>query len=273
MGLKDLAGMIAEKKGDDVLFEEAFLESYNKTLIEDEAKRQQAVPTDYFRPSSLGGGCKRMLWYQRKGMPKDAEERSPILIGICDSGTDRHARIQDIVAKMEGVVTLDIEDVVKEAKQAGVNSEFVGWNSDHTEARCKNDDLSIFFQADGAFKFMGRECLLEIKTINSFGFKKLNAPKPEHLRQATCYAMGLNMKWVLFFYEDRNFTDHKLFLVEITDELKEEIRNKVDDVNNYIAENKLPPKEEDKCQYCLYKELCGKDGDNDFTCGVVDQAE
>lgn len=260
MSIKNIREILAERSEDLKKYEDKFLDRYRDALLKNDLEHEQKVPTDYFRPSSLGGGCKRMLYFQRKGVPKEErdikDEWTYNIVGICDSGTDRHERIQKIVSKMEGVETLDIAEIVNEANMCGVNTEVIGWNKEHTECRCKNEDLGIYFQPDGAFKFDGKECLLEIKTINTFQFKKLLNPKPEHLRQATLYAMGLNMKYVLFLYEERNFTQHKLFLVEITDELRGEMLDKIEDINKHLSEGKVPPKEEDKCTYCDYKKKC-----------------
>lgn len=245
-------------------FEDSFLDKYNEALLNNELENQQETPKDYFRPSSLGGGCKRMLVYQRLGIERSKEdledEWTYNIIGICDSGTDRHERIQKIVANMDGVETLDIEELVKEANQLGVNTSIVSWNKSHTECRCINEDYKISFQPDGAFRFNKKECLLEIKTTSMFQFQKLNAPKWEHIRQATLYALGLNMRYVLFFYEDRNFTRHKLFLFEVTEDLKQEMMEKVRYLEECLKNNILPPKEEDKCTYCDYKGRCFKDG-------------
>lgn len=256
-GFKNLRKAVENKKMELSGFEGMFLSTYEKALIKHEREHQQYVPSDYFRPSSLYG-CKRMLYYTRMGA-EGSEEFEPNLIGICDSGTDRHARIQNIVSKMEGLKTLDIEEVVKEANQMGLDTVFHGWNSDRTEARCSSKKYSIYFQADGVFNFLGKDCLLEIKTESTYSFNKRYEPKPEHIIQATSYALGLGLRYVLFFYEDRNFTAHKLYFVEITDEMKQMVIDKIQETNGYIERKELPPKEEDKCTYCKFKKQCSAD--------------
>lgn len=50
---------------------------------------------------------------------------------------------------MEGVECLDLEEMVKEAQAKGIKTEFVGWNEDHTEGRCKMmSSLSISSQTE-----------------------------------------------------------------------------------------------------------------------------
>ena len=178
------------------------------------------------------------------------------LIEICNSGTDRHLRIQHLVEDMEGVKCLDIEDVVREAQQRGIKTEFVGWNEDHTEGRCKNNDLSIYFQPDGVINFSGKDVILEIKTESTYQHKNRYEPKEDHKWQTTCYGMGLGIDYVLFLYEDRNFCGKKAYLWKITEEMKERVRAKVALVNNAIKTGIPPEKDTDKCTYCSYKDEC-----------------
>ena len=192
----------------------------------------------------------------RTGEEQDKEEHDINLMEICHSGTDRHLRIQHLVESMEGVKTLDLEEMVKEAQEKGVNTDFVGWNEDHTEARCKNDELSIWFQPDGVLNFMGKDVILEIKTESTYQHSKRYEPKMDHKYQATCYGLGLGIDYILFFYEDRNFCSKKPYLWKITEEMKEEVRGKISRVNNYIAHREAPPADKDKCTYCRYKEAC-----------------
>lgn len=121
----------------------------------------------------------------RTGEEQDKEEHDINLMEICHSGTDRHLRIQHLVESMEGVKTLDLEEMVKEAQAKGINTDFVGWNEDHTEARCKNDELSIWFQPDGVLNFMGKDVILEIKTESTYQHSKRYEPKMDHKYQAS----------------------------------------------------------------------------------------
>lgn len=257
MGLSALMKVAQGKNAANVSFEDAFLKGYEEAAAKIEEETRQEVPTDYFRPSSMYG-CERMLYFMRSGEVQDEQAPDINLIEICDSGTDRHLRIQRIVERMDGVKPLDLEEVVKEAQQKGINTEFVGWNEDHTEARCKNVDMSIYFQPDGVLNFMGKDVILEIKTESTYQHSKRYEPKLDHKYQATCYGMGLGIDYVLFFYEDRNFCGKKPYLWKITDEMKEEVLGKIRRVNNYLAHKEVPPANPEKCTYCRYKAACRK---------------
>ncbi|MGL5460748.1 MAG: CRISPR-associated protein Cas4 [Cetobacterium sp.] len=238
-----------------------FLGEYNGRLVDNELENRQAIPTKYYRPSSLANGCKRMLYYQRKGI--DGEVRKDVnLIAICDNGTDRHERIQNIVKIMPNVSYLDIEGVLDEADDKGLDTEFIKWNEDKTEARLLNKNYGLYFQCDGLIRFKNKDIILEIKTCDMFTFNKLTQPKPEHLRQVACYSLGTGIEDVLFIYEERNFLNKKLFHIKVTDEMRKEIIDKVKDVNYFVDNNILPPTEYDKCTYCSFKKKCGEDNIN-----------
>lgn len=255
MGLSSLIKVAQGKNAANVSFEDAFLKGYEAAVVKYEEEHKQPIPADYFRPSSMYG-CERMLYLMRTGEEQDKEEHDINLMEICHSGTDRHLRIQHLVESMEGVKTLDLEEMVKEAQAKGVNTDFVGWNEDHTEARCKNDELSIWFQPDGVLNFMGKDVILEIKTESTYQHSKRYEPKMDHKYQATCYGLGLGIDYILFFYEDRNFCSKKPYLWKITDEMKDEVIRKIHRVNSYLHRREAPPADKDKCTYCRYKEAC-----------------
>lgn len=257
MGLKSLIAVAQGKNASNVSFEDKFIKEYENAVKRQEERERQPVPTDYYRPSSMYG-CERMLFFMRvHGGAGDVEDMDVKLVEICNSGTDRHLRIQHLVEDMEGVETLDLEEVVKEANQRGIHTEFMGWNSDHTEARCKNEEMSIFFQPDGVIRFMGKDVILEVKTESTYQHSNRYEPKEDHKYQATCYGMGLGIDYVLFLYEDRNFCGKKAYLWKISDEMKEKVLSKINLVNKAIATGVPPEKDEDKCTYCRYKRECG----------------
>lgn len=256
MGLASLIKVAQGKNAGSVSFEDNFLKAYEEAVRQKELEERQVAPSDYIRPSSMYG-CERMIFFQRVHSGSLNGDQSGVpLIEICQSGTDRHLDIQHIVERMEGVECLDLEEVVKEANQKGIKTEFLGWNEDHTEARCKNDELSIFFQPDGVIRFMGKEVILEVKTESTYQFSNRYEPKEDHKWQATSYGMGLGIDYVLFLYEDRNFCKKKLYLWKITDEMKERVKAKIHTVNTACKTGIPPEKNEDKCTYCKYKNEC-----------------
>ena len=256
MGLASLIKVAQGKNAESVSFEDAFLKEYEEAVKRKELRERQVAPSDYIRPSSMYG-CERMIFFQRVHSGSLNGEQSEVnLIEICQSGTDRHLDIQHIVERMEGVECLDLEEMVKEAQAKGIKTEFVGWNEDHTEGRCKNDELSIYFQPDGVLRYKGKDIIFEIKTESTYQFNNRYEPKEDHKWQATCYGMGLGIDYVLFFYEDRNFCRKKAYLWKITEEMKEAVLNKIRTVNEGIKTGIPPVKNDSKCTYCKYKNEC-----------------
>lgn len=256
MGLKSLIKVAEGKNAANVSFETKFIKEYAAAVHRQEERERQAYPSNYFRPSSMYG-CDRMLFFQRiYSGSSNGDQMDTNLIEICNSGTDRHLRIQHLVEDMDGVTCLDLEEVVKEANQKGIPTEFVGWNEDHTEARCKNEELSIYFQPDGVLNFMGKDVILEIKTESTYQHSNRYEPKEDHKYQATCYGMGLGIDYVLFFYEDRNFCGKKAYLWKITDEMKATVLSKIQRVSKALEDGTPPEKDENKCTYCMYKHEC-----------------
>lgn len=256
MGLASLIKVAQGKNAESVSFEDSFLKEYEEAVKRKELRERQIAPSDYIRPSSMYG-CERMLFFQRvHGGSQNGEQSEVPLIEICQSGTDRHLDIQHIVEEMEGVECLDLEEMVKEAQAKGIKTEFVGWNEDHTEGRCKNDELSIYFQPDGVLRYKGKDIIFEIKTESTYQFNNRYEPKEDHKWQATCYGMGLGIDYVLFFYEDRNFCRKKAYLWKITEEMKEAVLNKIRTVNEGIKTGIPPVKNDSKCTYCKYKNEC-----------------
>lgn len=252
--MKTLKRVKNEENTQDVLFAQSFLKEFNTTLIEMEKEREQEVPTGYYRPSSIAG-CKRMLYAMRTGVPKE-EDYDPILIGICEAGTDRHERIQKVVMKMPNVTWLDPEKEVEKARLMGINTKIVEKRGN--EVRCVNDDLFLYFQCDGIIRYGDKKVLLELKTESSMKWGKRVEPEEEHREQATCYGMGFGIDYVLYIYEDRNFTDKKPYLFHITQDYKDRVFNKILTVNDAVEKGVILPKEDDKCTYCRYKKWCAE---------------
>lgn len=253
-------------------FENTFIEGYNKALLE--VKERQPYPTDYTRPSSLGK-CARNIFFERTHAPKDEIDLKNIWtynqVGILESGTDRHERIQNVLFKMEemGLVkNIDIPTAVEDAKAKGLQTEFVSWNEDKTEARCLNKDYNLYFQADGLIEMAGKKAIFEIKTTSCkkiATIRKSKAPLRPHILQATAYAMCLGVDYILFFYEDRDFTSHFPILYEVPQSIKNEVIAKLQEVDRCVNEGDIPAPNKMECTFCEFKTLC-KEIESDGEC-------
>lgn len=241
---------------------EKFIDHYNVALL-DMNPPKPAEKRELYTPSSLGN-CKRNIYYTMKGYERDGRDLSDDMtyniVGILESGTDRHERIQSVLFHMEQlghIKNIDIEQHCLHVQEKGIQTHFVEW--DGAEGKCKNLDAKLSFKADGLFEMDGKTFIFEIKTMNIFKFKKaksMNRPLPEHITQATAYSIAFGVDDVIFFYEDRDFTQHLVLHYKVTDIDRKSLLAKVKQLDEMLATNELPPMESDKCTYCDFKSRC-----------------
>ena len=115
--LGSLAKMVKQAQENKVA--EQFISDLIYTM-EEEDRGAVRTPSQSFKPSGISG-CIRSLYYQLMGIAPDDTDSGVNLIGICESGTDRHERIQDYIAKMnKHDINCKWLDVGEYLKQKGV---------------------------------------------------------------------------------------------------------------------------------------------------------
>jgi CRISPR/Cas system-associated exonuclease Cas4 (RecB family) len=124
------------------------------------------------------------------------------------------------------------------------------------EVRMRIQDLMISGSCDGVWR--ETRTGLEIKSISGNGAAKLTGPKPEHKEQATLYAIGLDLRTVIYLYVDKsNFS-----IIELPTQRDEGTWHKVQDRVKRIIEtwkkDELPPKidKDYVCRECGYAWAC-----------------
>ena len=240
--------------------EQGFLEDLKRS-IELSDKKNKRKPSMMYKPSSLQ--CIRNMYYQRSGKETDEEGSSYTLVGICNSGSDIHIRIQTAISEMkENGMDCEYVDVAKFVKQRELeNIEIVSQQGMETKLRDNKYHLS--FMCDGIIKYKSHYYILEIKTetVNKwFTRKGINA---SHIEQATAYSIALGINEVIFVYISRDTLDMKSFLFKPDGDTKQALIGKLVDCEGYVEKGIVPPKiEDDKkvCQYCSYRESCKRDG-------------
>ena len=87
----------------------------------------QRKPTPSYKPSSLH--CIRNMYFQITGAELEGERATSELIGICESGTDRHERIQNAVAEMSNngidCEYIDVQEYIETKHKEGQLLEFL----------------------------------------------------------------------------------------------------------------------------------------------------
>lgn len=261
--LASLVKLIDSEVG-ELSVEEQFLNDLQHS-IEVTDKKNSRKPSQTFKPSGMN--CMRLSYYQIKGIDTDEKDVEASFIGICESGTDRHERIQKAVCAMQDngmdCEYVNVSDFIKNKKLNDI--EIVSQQGMETKLYHKGFNLS--FLCDGIVRYRGRYYILEIKTESSRKFFERTEVDPTHHHQATAYSLALGINEVLFVYENRDVCNKKVFLFKVTDDMKQDLIGYMENTNTYLKKKKVPPKitglnpvEKKACMYCPYKEQCRKDG-------------
>lgn len=243
----------------DLSVEQMFLNDLKKSIQDTDSKNKR-TPSQTFKPSGMN--CKRASYYEISGMERDEDATDCSLIGICESGTDRHERIQRAVQDMKdnGIDCeyLNVADYVKEHDLKCID--IVSQQGMETKLYHKLFNMS--FLCDGIIKYKGEYYILEIKTESSFKFANRTGVNPEHYNQATAYSIAFGLNDVLFLYEDRNTCNKKTYILHVTDAMKRHLIQYMEEVTGAVKLKMVPKAvmDDKACRYCKYKTQCRKDG-------------
>ena len=219
-------------------------------------------PSKKYKPSSLH--CIRCMYFQIIGSDLDVKSnKSGDFYGICESGEDRHIRIQKAISNMSkyGVDCeyVNVEDYVK---QNNLNLEIVSKKEFETKLYDKRRNL--VFLCDGILKYRGKYYILEIKTETSFKWMNRDTYDSYHNYQSYAYSLELGIEDILFLYENRDICTKKSFISHITEENRKEIEDRLLKCDEYVSQKIVPPMESTitskTCQYCDYKTVCRASG-------------
>ena len=167
--------------------EQSFLADLKRS-IEMSADEERKKPSQTYKPSSMK--CIRNMYYQRAGAEPDVELSSYCSVGICNSGSDIHIRIQTYVKNMKkyGIDCeyIDVADFVKSRNLDYL--EIV--EKSGMETKLYHKTLNMSFMCDGIIRYMGQYYVLEIKTEASFKWTGRTTTDPAHYKQGTAYSVA-----------------------------------------------------------------------------------
>ena len=125
------------------------------------------------------------------------------------------------------------------------------------ERKFRDETLRFSGSIDDIIELNGKTYIVELKSINHFGFQKLTAPKEEHMLQLQIYCMQEGIDGFVI-YENKNTQDVKEFFVESSPSIQAEIKSTVEHVIESVKESKLADKTQvfGMCQECDYQDLC-----------------
>ena len=232
-----------------------------KRSIEMVADKEWRLPSKTYKPSGMN--CIRASYYQVSGIEPDKESSNYTLIGICNSGTDIHVRIQTAVEQMKDndmeCEYIDVADFVKQR-----NLDYLTIVSKNgMETKLYHKKLNMTFMCDGIIKYKNHYYILELKTESSYKFVNRKDVDPSHYNQGTAYSLAFGIDEVIFVYINRDVLDMKAFMFNVTQEMKEALVGYIEECDGYVARKVAPPKPDNvskkACNYCAYKTQCKKD--------------
>lgn len=258
--LKNVAKLIASAK-EEIPVEQQFLNDLKRS-IEIDADSGYSLPSRTYKPSGMN--CIRASYYQVSGIEPDKSSSNYTLVGICNSGTDIHVRIQTAVERMkENGMDCEYIDVQQFVNSRRLTDTLQIVSKNGMETKLYHKKLNMSFMCDGIIRYKNHYYILELKTESSYKFMNRKGVDPSHYHQATAYSIAFGLDEVLFVYISRDVLDMKAFMFNVTNEMKQDLIGYITDCDGYVARKIVPPKPEDvarkTCNYCIYKTQCGKD--------------
>lgn len=257
---------LIDAETDNALPHESFLSDLKRSIELDDTKNSRS-PSKTYKPSSMN--CMRASYYQIKGVEQDEGSANYTLIGICNSGTDIHQRIQQAVINMKSnnmsCDYINVADFVRTRELSDIKIiEEPNFELGNFETKLYHEKYNISFLCDGIIKYKNKYYILEIKTEASYKFLSRKSVDPKHHTQAITYSLALGLDDVIFLYISRDILDMKSFCFHVTEDMRKEVISYISECDSYLAKDMLPPKpvvvDNRVCQYCDYRTQCRKDG-------------
>lgn len=257
--LKSVMRLIDDAKS-DIPVEKSFLADLRRSIELNDAKDSRQ-PSQTYKPSSLK--CMRNMYYQVTGAERDKGESNACIIGICESGTDRHERVQNAVSRMkENGIDCEYIDVAKYVEDRELKHLRVVEKCGN-ETKLYYPELNMSFLCDGIIRYKGKYYILEIKTETLYKWQGRKGVAEEHYNQGIAYSLAFGIDNVLFLYICRDNCDMKAYMFNVTDDMRKELVHKIESCNKYANDKIVPTKPEYAsnkfCQYCAYKTRCEVD--------------
>lgn len=259
LNFTNLNMMAKNSTEEGVVDSQRFLYDLQSSIEKTDMESKTGKPTKAYKPSSMN--CVRMMFYYMTGENLIEQSMGYELIGICESGTDRHERIQQAVIDMKAngydCEYLNVADYIEQNNIEGLQVlERTGY-----ETKLFHKELNLRFMCDGIIKYRGKYYILEIKTESSFKWTSRDCVDKAHHTQACTYSHTLGIPDVMFVYENRDNCSKKCYVFTPTkQQIKTLVLDKIKDCETHIKENRVPPIPTDitakTCRYCDYRTIC-----------------
>ena len=184
--------------------------------------------------------CPRAVFFDFKKYPR--KQQDPRILRVMHNGDFVHQRLGTVLKEQEVLKGVYGEDI---------------------EVSLPYNDL-VRGRVDAIIELHGEQWIIDFKSMNSFKFKSLQQPEPEHIQQVQIYLHFMNLKKGLLIYECKNTQEIKEFAIDYNEELVNAALAKFYVLRSQIEQNiipDIPPTiEQWKCDRCPFLESCKKIG-------------
>jgi CRISPR/Cas system-associated exonuclease Cas4 (RecB family) len=178
------------------------------------------------------GKCPRAVFFKFKNAPREAME--PRILRIFEHGENIHRSIFNILYRLRiGCVT---------------------------EIPIPSQEI-ISGRADAILCMNNENYVLDIKSINSMIFKRMQGPKEENVYQIQLYMHYFNIKKGILLYVDKDQQELKEFFLDYDEALCKSLLDKFYSLKEQVEKNIVPARLADyprnwQCSYCQFKDVC-----------------
>lgn len=242
--------------------EKAFLSDLKRS-IEMTADKGVHPASKTYKPSGMK--CIRAMYYGITGEMPDEGESNYCMIGICNSGSDIHVRVQTAISEMkDNGIDCEYVDVAKYVKDHHLDYLNIVSKSG-METKLYHKDLNMSFLCDGIIRYNGHYYILELKTESLYKWGNRKEVNPEHYNQGIAYSLALGISEVMFVYINRDNLDMKSYIFPVTDDMRNGLVAKITECDDYVMRKEIPPIPEDfnkdVCRWCSYRQTCSAEVD------------
>lgn len=244
---------------------ELFVKDMIQCMEDKIRERNEKIPSTSFKPSGMH--CERTMYFVGKGYKPKAQQVHYNWNEAANTGSLRHEAIQTVLENMTNDPRydwkyLDVGEYVENKHKQGLCLDVEVGEKQGMETHLYNKRYNLSFLCDGIVqqKSTGEYFLFEFKNKKSEKFKKEQWCFPmEHYDQVVVYCMCLDLEKVFLLMEDRNTLELSCpETFTVTNEMKENMKAKIDRVLDCISKEVLPTKSSNQgdCFFCPYKEYC-----------------
>jgi hypothetical protein len=245
---------------------------YYEMLLREQEKRE-LYPIDAFHPSGLLD-CDRKLVLKILHWQHSNPNFGAVTLENFENGNNVHTRIQRNLIKI-GIIVPRGKWRVPKRKVNGIwidaiPKDFIPWA---VEVPIKFPKWLIKGTCDGIALIDGKYYIVEIKSINDYGFTNLRGkPILKHHAQGQAYIkaaqeeLGIEVAGVLFIYENKNTQIKKEIIVDKDDLYITQLGMRLVKLKKFCEKKKIPKRQYQMgsldCRYCDMKEYCWEVIDN-----------